>query len=125
MVYDGLYDRRATDRPVFVAEPGEPRSGRDWSALPPGCKGRTTFAKSQAIGTPDTLPKPRLEVLYGRFHGWTPHRVLLHNLSLCLQACSSKIGESIPLDIIGDSVHLFHANLFDLARQTARVLGCD
>src|SRR6266567_8313140 len=30
-----------------------------------------------------------------------------------------------PLDIIGDSVYLFHANLFDLTRQTARVLGCD
>src|SRR5436853_5338092 len=29
------------------------------------------------------------------------------------------------LDIIGDSVYLFHANLFDLTRQTARVLGCD
>src|SRR5256886_17199886 len=28
-------------------------------------------------------------------------------------------------DIIGDSVYLFHANLFDLTRQTARVLGCD
>src|SRR2546428_6098873 len=25
----------------------------------------------------------------------------------------------------GDSVYLFHANLFDLTRQTARVLGCD
>src|SRR5437016_4738922 len=29
------------------------------------------------------------------------------------------------IDIIGDSVYLFHANLFDLTRQTARVLGCD
>src|SRR5438270_2589639 len=29
------------------------------------------------------------------------------------------------LDIIGDSVYLFHAHLFDLTRQTARVLGCD
>src|SRR6266853_622812 len=32
---------------------------------------------------------------------------------------------SFTIDIIGDSVYLFHANLFDLTRQTARVLGCD
>src|SRR5437016_2162815 len=37
---------------------------------------------------------------------------------------SSK-GGLVILDIIGDSVYLFHANLFDLTRQTARVLGCD
>src|SRR2546429_9904405 len=30
----------------------------------------------------------------------------------------------MSIDIIGDSVYLFHANLFDLTRPTARVLGC-
>src|SRR5437879_13604559 len=29
------------------------------------------------------------------------------------------------IDIIGDSVYLFHANLFDLTRRPAIVLGCD
>src|SRR3989475_9973118 len=38
----------------------------------------------------------------------------------------THISEALALlDIIGDSVYLFHANLFDLTRQTARVLGCD
>src|SRR5438128_3748093 len=39
----------------------------------------------------------------------------------------SRVPNMAPfsIDIIGDSVYLFHANLFDLTRQTARVLGCD
>src|SRR2546428_3579112 len=46
MVYCGLDDRRAMARPVVVAWPGDHRSVRGWASLPPGCKGRTTLAKS-------------------------------------------------------------------------------
>ena len=35
----------------------------------------------------------------------------------------NQAGET--LDIIGDSVYWLYANLCDLTRQTARVLGCD
>src|SRR4029434_61255 len=40
-------------------------------------------------------------------------------------SCNFLGWDNKILDIIGDSVYLFHANLFDLTRQTARVLGCD
>jgi Type II intron maturase len=52
-------------------------------------------------------------------------------LVLCVECHDKLHAGTLPdvrhalIDIIGDSVYLFHANLFDLTRQTARVLGCD
>src|SRR2546428_14077497 len=39
--------------------------------------------------------------------------------------CRPRMSLPKTIDIIGDSVYLLYANLFDLTRQTARVPGCD